>query len=565
MSSPIPATGTISSEFWYENRTMQVSDDRRVFKQHQDDVRTLSQAIRQFYASRTPFHVHHGPPCDLRKPTPKTKRVDISHLNRVVHVNPMTRTVLAEPGVIMADLLTASLYHGLMPAVVLEFPGITCGSAFATTSTSSASFRSGLFEDIVTSIEVILGNGDIVTKARPAGDQSDLFWGCASGLGSMGVVTMMEIQLVPAMPYVQLSYFVCNSLDEASRTMERETAPCIAPRSSLHEQRRKSYHSSLSRHSDDDFDQRPDFADAIAFSPCKAVVMVGRQISAPDEGTLIRRFSQNSDPYFYSHVSAIADSAPSTSRSNVPESPSSIQHPAKPNKVDSVALPDYFFRYDRGVFFAGGDKMAKHAHPHRPILRAITSRYLRSSRAIGACRRSGLDSVTTSFTASVPSDSIPSSVLELGQDLGVWPIWLCPTRKSALPAEETRRRFSVGSKARIGSISPRQGTSTMVTIGCFGLGKAGVGQQEAALRAARNTVEEAGGTVTLLGCPLNDEQEIWERFDRQWYEEVRKKYAAERLPSLAERVGMAGDNRVQEKPLWMLKASAVVIAVCNSE
>lgn len=49
-------------------------------------------------------------------------------------------TVLAEPNVPMDSLLEACLQHGLLPPVVMEFPGITVGGGFAGTAGESSSF-----------------------------------------------------------------------------------------------------------------------------------------------------------------------------------------------------------------------------------------------------------------------------------------------------------------------------------------------------------------------------------------------------------------------------------------
>jgi len=104
--------------------------------------------------------------------------VDTSSLNHVLSVNQKTKTCLVEPNVPMDQLVDATMPYGLVPPVVMEFPGITVGGGFAGTAGESSGFRHGFFEDTVNSIEIVLATGEVVS-ASPH-ERSDLFYG-ASG------------------------------------------------------------------------------------------------------------------------------------------------------------------------------------------------------------------------------------------------------------------------------------------------------------------------------------------------------------------------------------------------
>lgn len=55
----------------------------------------------------------------------------------------------------------ASLNKGLVPLVVMEFPGITVGGGFSGTSGEKlSSFRHGAFDNTVNWIEIVLPNGE---------------------------------------------------------------------------------------------------------------------------------------------------------------------------------------------------------------------------------------------------------------------------------------------------------------------------------------------------------------------------------------------------------------------
>ena len=64
--------------------------------------------------------------------------IDTSLLNNVLKVDSETMTVLVEPNVPMDSLVQATLPLGLVPPVIMEFPGITVGGGFAGTAGESS-------------------------------------------------------------------------------------------------------------------------------------------------------------------------------------------------------------------------------------------------------------------------------------------------------------------------------------------------------------------------------------------------------------------------------------------
>lgn len=63
--------------------------------------------------------------------------VDTSGLNHVITIDTKSMTALVEPNVPMDALVEATLREGLLPPVVMEFPGITVGGGFAGTAGES--------------------------------------------------------------------------------------------------------------------------------------------------------------------------------------------------------------------------------------------------------------------------------------------------------------------------------------------------------------------------------------------------------------------------------------------
>jgi FAD/FMN-containing dehydrogenase len=116
----------------------------------------------------------------------------------------VARTCTAEPGVTFAELVRATLPHGLLPTVVPELEGITLGGAVAGCSVESMSFRYGGFHDSALEYEVVTGDGRVVTLSPE--HEPDLFHMIHGSYGTLGILTRLRFRLVPAKPYVRMEY-----------------------------------------------------------------------------------------------------------------------------------------------------------------------------------------------------------------------------------------------------------------------------------------------------------------------------------------------------------------------
>lgn len=139
----------------------------------------------------------------------------------------------------MEQLVDATLPFGLIPAVVPEFKTITVGGAIMGGATESTAHRFGLFSDICTEFELLLGTGELV-KLTPG---KELFHAIPGSYGSLGVLTSATIKLIPAKPHVHLCY----------------------------RKREKPY----------DFATEADFIDGIVFSKKRTVAIEGRFTDEP--------------------------------------------------------------------------------------------------------------------------------------------------------------------------------------------------------------------------------------------------------------------------------------------
>lgn len=237
--------------------------------EHKKKVEAISARVRQLHAAGVPIRIYHGSTNSTRTLRfNKNEIVDISNLNQVLSVDLKRRTALVEPNIPM-DLLVKKLgKYGLVPAVVPEFPGITIGGAIAGGSGESSSFRHGLVQTQALKCEVVLGSGEIV-QASPT-QRPDLFLGLGATCGSLGILTAIELALVPATKFVGLEYVPVRSFEEAvARMLEFST-------------------------------DEADFVDCILFSKFKGIVMIGRRSDKPDRP--IKKFRHAWNEWFYLHA-----------------------------------------------------------------------------------------------------------------------------------------------------------------------------------------------------------------------------------------------------------------------
>ncbi|HTQ00944.1 MAG TPA: FAD-binding oxidoreductase [Casimicrobiaceae bacterium] len=132
-------------------------------------------------------------------------RVDLSGFDRVIGVDPAAGTVDAEGMTTFVDLADATLAHGTMPAVVPQLKSITLGGAVAGVGIEASSFRHGLVHETVTAMDVLTGDGRIVTCTAD-NEHRDLFFGLPNSYGTLGYTLRLTARTLPVKPFVALDH-----------------------------------------------------------------------------------------------------------------------------------------------------------------------------------------------------------------------------------------------------------------------------------------------------------------------------------------------------------------------
>lgn len=444
---------------------------------HREKVRNVSAAVRHFYETKEKFRIFHGS-TNCTRPLNHDKLVDISALSKIIKVDIQKQTVLVEPNVPMDRLVEETLKHGLVPPVVMEFPGITVGGGYAGTSGESSSFKHGFFNRTINYVEMVLANGDVVICSDT--EKPDLFHGAAGAVGSLGVTTLLEIQLKTAKNFVETTYHPISSMSEAIEKIEHVT-----------------------------LDHELDYVDGILFSKDCGAIITGHLKNNPKLDVPIQRFSAAKEPWFYLHVE------------------DRIRKRRGP-VIEAIPLAEYLFRYDRGGFWVGASAINYFKMPFNSFTRWLLDDFLHTRMMYTALHASGQSKNFIVQDLALPYSTAEQFVDYTDKVFGIYPLWLCPLRQSPLPTMHPYSQHEIEADGI--TLKP------LLNIGLWGPGPTSYDEFINVNRDLEQKIKELGGMKWLYANTYYSKGDFWDLFNREWYDSLREKYDANSLPSVFEKV-----------------------------
>lgn len=121
--------------------------------------------------------------------------IDLSQMRRVLAWNPEQGIIQVEPGVTIGDLWRATMADGWWCVVAPGTMGATLGGCLSMNVHGRNAWKNGSIGAQVLAIELLLASGDLIT-ITPSSNR-DLFHAVIGGLGMIGVITSITLQLRP--------------------------------------------------------------------------------------------------------------------------------------------------------------------------------------------------------------------------------------------------------------------------------------------------------------------------------------------------------------------------------
>ena len=129
--------------------------------------------------------------------------IDMTTLNQIHSVGPDAAVV--DAGVVWRNLLLATIPAGLTPPVLTDYTRLTVGGTLSVGGVSGRSYVHGAQVDNVLELQVVTGEGELVTCSESS--NRGLFEAALAGLGLCAVIVRATVRLIPARERAQTLRF----------------------------------------------------------------------------------------------------------------------------------------------------------------------------------------------------------------------------------------------------------------------------------------------------------------------------------------------------------------------
>eukprot|EP00980_Cylindrotheca_fusiformis_P031512 scaffold26474_cov152-Cylindrotheca_fusiformis.AAC.1 len=240
----------------------------------------------------------------------------------ILDIDTNTMIVHVEPFVSIGQLTHELNPKGYTLPVVPEMDDLTIGGLINGTGIESSSHKYGLFHEIVTELELLLGDGTVVI-ATSDNEYSDLFHAIPWSYGTLALLLSAKLKLIPCKNYVKLTYTPHHDKEsyiEHNRTLSGE-------------------------YDNDDSKAKttttPMFIETLAFSLNTAVVMSGDFVDVKDipKGSIKNHIGRWYKPWFYKHVETMLWK---NDNNNEPNTEPIVEY---------IPLRDYYHRHTQSLFW----------------------------------------------------------------------------------------------------------------------------------------------------------------------------------------------------------------------
>ncbi len=305
---------------------------------------------------------------------PMRRRLDVRAFTEVLAVDGERGTLEAEGMASYEALVDACLPQGVMPAIVPQLKTITIGGAVAGVGIESTSHRLGLVHDTVRELEVMTGDGRIVT-CTPDNEHADLFFGFPNSYGTLGYALKVTAGTLPVRPFVHLQHRAFdNPVD---------------------------FFSALARHCEEG---DATFVDGVVFAPGALCITLGRFV---DEAPFTSDYTF--ERIYYRSI--------------------------REKREDWLTTHDYLWRWDTDWFWCSKNLLAQNPIVRRLYGRKrlgsrTYAKVMRWNSRVGLARAlarvAGINSESVIQDVDIPVGRAPAFLEFFLREVGILPVWICP-------------------------------------------------------------------------------------------------------------------------------------------
>lgn len=241
-----------------------------------------------------------------------------------------------------------------------------------------------------------------------------------------------------------------------------------------------------------------DFVDCIMFSKSGGLLVCGK-LSDEKIGT-VRQFSRARDQWFYLNAERIWKDGVEV--------------------TESIPLVDYLFRYNRGAFWVGKFAFELFGVKFDRLRRFILNPILNTRKLYQALQVSGASQEYIVQDLTMPAEQAVDFLNYIDKELAIYPLWICPVKADP----------------RSPLLCNGIDTDLTINIGVWGPRIPDYDEFVATNRRIEKQLIKSKGKKWLYAHTYYPEKEFWRIYDKTWYDNLRKKYFADSLPSIYDKV-----------------------------
>ena len=411
--------------------------------------------------------------------------LDVSAFSGVFEVDPIAKTAQVGGMTTYEDLVAATLPYGLMPMCVPQLRTITLGGAVTGLGIESASFRNGTPHESVIEMDILTGDGEVLTVSSNADDpHRDLFYSFPNSYGSLGYALKLTIELEPTKPFVHLQHVRFDSAHALTVAMEE-----IVKNGQFN-------------------DSRVDFLDGTVFSASEQYLTIGTMIGQLPRDRSVSDYTGMA--IYYRSIQSLTD--------------------------DYLTIHDYLWRWDTDWFWcsrAFGAQLPaiRSLWPKSKLRSDVYWKIIAANRKFKFAERFDAikgkpprESVVQDIE--IPIERLPEFLDFFHQEIGIEPIWLCPLKQRDPHARWPLYEFD-----------PEK---LYVNVGFWSTVPLTNGEKPedgAKNRRIESVVTAMDGRKSLYSTAFYSRDEFWDIYGGNEYKEMKSKYDPQgRLLGLYEKV-----------------------------